>query len=333
MKQSAWKTSVAGGLGALLVLMSVGPSFAADAGWKPTSAVEFVVGVGAGGGTDVYARQIQKIIQDERLAPVPLNVINKPGGGGALGLNYLAQRPADGHTIAIGNATLLSSHIVGRNPLTYTDVKPLAFLAQEYVAFAVKADSPLKTGKDLVDRLRKDPASVSIAIGAAVGNQNHIAVALAARSGGVDPRKLKTVIFKSSGETMSSILGGHVDVGMSSTAGFVRHMQAGTMRLIAIAAPQRLEGALAGIPTWKELGVDSVAGNWYVVYGPRGMEGAQAAYWERVLADMVKTPEWKTFADAKQVTAPFLGSAGTEKFLKAEYEKLKSVLAELGLAR
>lgn len=217
--------------------------------------------------------------------------------------------------------------------MTYTDITPIAMLAQEYVAFAVKSDSPIKTGKDLLVRLKEDATSVSIAIGAAVGNQNHIAVSLVAKSAGADARKLKTVIFKSGGETITSILGGHVDIGMTSSVGFVKFVQAGTLRLIAIAAPRRLEGELAAVPTWKELGVDSVAGNWYAVYGPKNMQAAPLRYWESALAGVVRTAEWKTYVRNQHVSAQFLGHDDAGNFFKAEYEKLKGILGELGLAK
>ncbi len=313
--------------------LAAAPGYAADADWKPSKPVEVVVGVGVGGGTDLYARLIQKILQEQRLTPTPLNVANKSGGGGAIGMNYLAQRPADGHTISVGNATLVTTHIIGRSPLGLADVTPIAMLAQEYVGFAVKTDSPIRTGKDLLARLMEDPASVSIAIGAAVGNQNHIAIALAAKSAGVDARKLKTVIFKSGGETITSILGGHVDIGLTSSSAFVNYVQAGTLRLIAIAAPQRLGGALASVPTWKELGVDSVAGNWFAVFGPKGMPAAPVRYWEGALASMAKTDEWRKFARAQEVSPVILGAEETARFLMAENDKLRSVLVELGLVR
>lgn len=323
-----------GVLGAMLSALLLGTAcHAAEGGWKPVNPVEVVVGLGPGGGTDVYARLIQKVLREERLTEAPINITNKPGGGGAIGLNYLSQRPADGYTISVGNATLLTTHIVGRSPMTYTDITPIAMLAQEYVAFAVKSDSPIKTGKDLLARLKDDATSLSIAIGAAVGNQNHIAVSLVAKSAGADARKLKTVIFKSGGETITSILGGHVDIGMTSSVGFVKFVQAGTLRLIAIAAPRRLEGELAAVPTWKELGVDSVAGNWYAVYGPKNMQAAPLRYWESALAGVVRTAEWKTYVRNQHVSAQFLGHEDAGNFFKAEYEKLKGILGELGLAK
>ena len=306
---------------------------AADSAWKPASAVEIVVSQGAGGGTDLTARIVQKILGADRLVAAPMSVANKPGGGGSIGLEYVAKRPADGHTIAIGNATLLSSHLLGIARLGHMDMTPIAFLAQDYVAFAVKPDAPFKTGKDLLERLQRDPQSVSFGIGAAVGNQNHIALALAARSAGVDVRKLKTVIFKSGGETETAILGGHIDVAMTSTGNFVRHVQSGALRLIAVAAPRRFDGEIANVPTWRELGADSVAGNWYVAYGPKGMGAPQVRFWETTLSTAVKTPDWKSYLTSKHMSDEYLNTERTRAFLEEENAKLKRVLTELMLIK
>jgi len=321
-------------LGALLAGLFVGaPGQAAEGGWKPVDPIEIVVSQGAGGTTDVMARLIQRIMQNEGLTQAPINVTNKPGGGGGVGLNYLSKRPADGHSISVGNATMISTHIVGRSKLTYTDFAPIATLNQDVVAFAVHPSSPLKSGKDLVDRLKQDPASISIAIGAAVGNQNHIAIALVAKSVGVDARKLKTVIFKSGAETMTQILGGHVDIGMTSSGQFVKHVEAGRVRLIALAAPQRLEGPLAGIPTWREQGVDSVAGLWYAVFGPKDTPATAIRYWEEAVAAVERHEEWRRLVRNRQMLSLYRGSEETGKFFKSEYERLKGILAELGLAK
>jgi putative tricarboxylic transport membrane protein len=306
---------------------------AAESSWKPSDTVEIVVSQGPGGTTDLMARLMQRILRDQGLIEAPVNVINRPGGGGAIGLNYLAKRPADGHTLSIANTTLLSTHIAGRSPLTYTHFTPIATLAQEHVAFAAHPTSPLNSGKDLLDRMKQDPTSISIAIGAAVGNQNHIAVALVAKAIGADPRKLKTVIFKSGGETMTQILGGHVDLGMTSAGQFVKHVEAGKVRLLAVAAPQRLEGQLASVPTWREQGVDSVAGLWFTVIAPAGTPAEAVRYWERAVAAIVKDEEWRQFVNNRQMLTIHRDSAGATAFLKDEYDRLKGILAELGLVK
>lgn len=316
-----------------LILLVSATCGAAEPGWKPRDHIEIVVAQGPGGGTDVNARVIQKILSDKRLIEVPITVVNKVGGGGSIGLDYLSKRPADGHTIMVGNTTLISSHIVGRSPFAYTDMTPIALLGQDYIAVAVRPDSPIKTGRDLLAKLKQDPSSVSISIGAAIGNQNHIAIATAAKSVGVDASKLKTVIFKSSSETVTSLVGGHVDVGVTSAGSFAQHFKRGTLQLIAVSAPKRLPGDLASVPTWQEQGVSSVIGIWYAVIGPKNMGRAQVDFWDGVFAKLVNTDEWKRYAVARYMSQEYLQSGDTEKFFRAQNESLKEIMMAIGLVK
>ena len=116
---------------------------------------------------------------------------------------------------------------------------------------AVRADSPVKSGADLIERLKKDPASLSIAVASTLGNHIHIGIAKAMKAGGVDIRKMKVIAFKSSGESMTNLLGGHIDVVSSSTPNVVAQLQAGKIRVIAISSAQRMSGVFAAVPTWK----------------------------------------------------------------------------------
>ena len=131
--------------------------------WHPRTAVEFVVASGPGGGMDRTARTIQIIVREKKIADIALNVINKAGGG-TIGWTYLSQNPRDGHYLAIGSPALLTNHITGKSTLSHADFTPLAMLISEYTAFAVASGSTIKTGKDLLERLRADPRSVSVAI-------------------------------------------------------------------------------------------------------------------------------------------------------------------------
>ena len=137
----------------------------AQATWKPDKAVEIILGVSPGGPQDQMGRLLQKVLQDGRGFEVPLTTINKPGGGGAVGLAYLNLHAGDGRYTMIIAPTLLSNQITGRTTYGYADFTPLAILGVEYETVVVRADSPLKSGRDLVERLRKDPASLSVSVG------------------------------------------------------------------------------------------------------------------------------------------------------------------------
>ena len=309
---------------------------AADAqspAWSPEKNVEIVIGAGAGAAADATARAIQRIMQEKKLIPVTSSVVNKPGAGYALSWIYINSHPRDGHYLSVTTLALLTNAITGVNPLTYTDVTPVAQLFTDYVVGAVRADSPIKSGKDLVEQLKANPTAASIALAAALGNQNHIGIALALKAGGVDIKKLKIVIFDSSNNSIVSLLGGHVDVVAATALNVVPHLQTGKLRAIAISSPQRLDGAVAQIPTWKEQGYNAVFGNWRGVVGPRGLTPAQIAYWEKVFATMVKTDEWKRDMQANFWSDFYLGSLDSRAFLQNEQVTLKAILVDLGLVK
>ena len=205
---------------------------------------------------------MQRIWDELKLLPTSSVIANRSGGGHAVAYNYLSQRVGDPHTLSITSSTLLTNHINGHLKVTYTDFTPLAVLLTEHIAFAVRADSPLKTGKDLIEALRKDPASLSIALGSAIGGTHHIAVGLPLQSAGVDITKVKLIGFNSSSESFTALLGGHVDVANGGTANVAPLVEAGKLRVLAVTSSKRLQGPLASAATWPELGYKGVFDNW-----------------------------------------------------------------------
>ena len=165
-------------LAALLAAASP-PALPQSASWKPERNVEIVVGVSAGGGIDRTARLIQKILQDQQLIDATSTVVNKPGGGGTIAFAYLNQRQGDAHAWEITATSLLTNHILGTSPLNYTHFTPVSVLYGEYIGFAVNAEGPYKTGRDVIARMKSAPESVSFAFGTSAGNANHIGIALA----------------------------------------------------------------------------------------------------------------------------------------------------------
>ena len=306
---------------------------AAAPAWKPEKAVEFIVPGGVGGGQDRTARIIQKFMQDSGMVTTPVAVVNKPGGGGNLAYTYLNQFPGDGHYMATATATLLTNHILGVSPLNYTDVTPLTVLYGEYIGFAVNADGPIKTGKDLIERVKKNPEAVSFAFGTSRGNANHIAIALAMKAAGVDAGKLKIVLYKASIEAATALMGGHVDVVATPMSTYAPVMSSGKLRIIAIAAPQRISGQFASAPTWKEQGLNVVAPGYRMIVAPRGLNPGQLAFWDNAFARLAQSEAWKKELDANEWDNTYMASADSRKYLDARYAEYKNILAELGLVK
>jgi len=301
--------------------------------WKPEKPVEIIIGTSAGGPQDRTGRLVQRVLQERKLVEQPLAVVNKPGGGGAVGLAYLSQHAGDGHYMQIVAQPLLSNHIAGRSKLHYTEFTPLAILGVEYVCIVVRPDSPLKDAKELIERLRKDPGAVSVAIGTALGNATHSSVAHALKVAGVDIKKMRSVVFNSGSESMAAVLGGHVDAAAGSVSTVLPQVRAGKLRVLAVGAPKRWVGEFASAPTWKELGLDSAVDLWRGLAGPKGMSAAQIAFWDGALSRVVKDEEWRKDLDNNLMDNVYKNSAETARHWKTEYDEVRAILAELGLAK
>ncbi len=306
---------------------------AATADWKPAKEVTIIVGTAPGGGQDAAARALQKMLMERRLVEVPITVVNKPGSGGALGWAFLNQHAGDGHFLQIANPQLLTNHLMGRATLTYNDVTPIATLFTSSTAVSVRAESPLRTGKDLADRFKQDTSALSVSVGSALGYTNHIALALIAKGAGGDPKRLKTVIFQGSGDAMTALLGGHLELINTDASNAIPHLQTGKIRVLGVTAPKRLPGALAEVPTWREQGYDAVVSTWRILAGPRGMTPEQIAYWEGVLARLVQTEDWKKDLERNVFEPNFMKSEATKPYLKAQSDQFRAVLTDLGLAK
>ncbi len=193
MKRARWVR----GVNVLMVtaLLACVPLTTPAQGFRPERPVEIVVGCAPGCGPDNMARLMQRVFQEKRYFEPPVTVQNRPGGGGTMGRTYLNQFAGNGHYVYTGDRGILASHAMGRSGPHYTDLTPISILFGEYIGIAVKTDSPIKSGRDLIDRLKKDPAAVSFGIATSIGNINHQGVAGALRTAGVDIRKTRNVVF------------------------------------------------------------------------------------------------------------------------------------------
>ena len=312
--------------------LALGMALPAAAQWKPTKTVELVVGSAPGGSPDIMARLIQNIFQKTGLVPSSA-VVNKPGAANTIGWAYLNQHPGDGHYIATFSPAVIGNKLLGTSQLDYTDFTPLNILAREYVVFAVKADSPISSLKDLTARLKKDPQALSFAFATARGNHNHITMSMYLKSIGVEPKVAKAVVYPGGGPAQTALLGGHIDVYVASPRSMVPLSKEGRVRVLAISAPQRQTGPKADIPTFRELGHDAVFFTWRGFMGPRGMKAPEIAYWDQVFAKLAQTEEWRKDTEQQMWVSDYTLSAETRKHLDRESEQMKVILTDLGLTK
>ena len=149
----------------------------------------------------------------------------------------------------------------------------------------------------------------------------------------MDIARLTVVPYKSSAESLTQLLGGHVDVISASAINVVTQLKAGRIRVIAVAASERLGGDLAGVPTWREQGIDAVYSSSQGVMGTRGLSPAQVAYWEGLLRRVAGTPEWNAFLARNYWKPRFMGAAEARTYLDAEARSAKTLLGQLGLLK
>ena len=298
--------------------------------WRPEKNVEIIVPTAPGGGNDKTARILQKIWQE---AGLQTTVANRTGGGGAVAYSYLAQRTADPHYLAIAQAGLFTNNITGKSAIQYTDFTVLANLGIEPSAIAVRAESPIKSGRELFDRLKQDPASVSISIGSTAGGTSHMVLGRAFKTTGGDPKRLKTVAFTGSSEAVIAVLGGHIDAMIAAINNVVPHVSAGKMRAVAVTSTNRLTGDFANVPTLRELGMDVAGYGWTVVLAPKGITPAQVRYWEDTIAKAAQTSEWKAYLAANHWIYTVQRSSDATRYLAGEHELARRALTDLGMAK
>lgn len=321
-------------VGILAVTALAAHGMAAHAqGWSPQKNVEIVVGSAPGGSNDKTARSVERALVDHKLVNTSITVVNKPGGGSSIAFTYVQQRPGDPHTLLIGTTALLTNHITGRSKIHHSDFTPIASLFNDYVVFAVNANSSIKDGKDLIARLKKDPQSVTIGFATALGSHNHIAAGLLQKAIGGSPRDLKVVAYKGSAEAITNLLGGHIDLVTTAAGNAAGHVANGRMRVVGVAAPKRFGDVLAGVPTWSELGVKLVYGGFRGVVGPKDLKPEHVAYWEGVMRKATQVPEWQSNLDKNYWSNDFLTGKEFRKDLDETYDAMKSVLVDLGLAK
>lgn len=318
---------------ALILPPALVQSAHAQGGWQPDKPLEIIVPTGAGGNNDKMARLIQRILQEQKLVTPPVVVMNRPGGNQQLGFVYLNQRPGDGHYIIYATPTVFSNELNGVTQQHYTEFTPLALLVVENTVFSVRSGGAIGNLRDLVSRLRADPQSVSFAMPAR-GGVPHLTLAAAMRASGIDPRRLKVVVFKTNGESLTALAGGHVDVMVSSVSSVLPQAATGAVRMIALAAPQRMTGVAATVPTLREQGIDSTGVTaWRGVFGPRGLTAAQVAFWDDAFAKIVNSEDWKRQLQENDLAWQYRRSRDFAGYLENEYAATRATLVDIGLNR
>lgn len=314
-------------LGAAAILL---PSTAnASTGQFPERPLSLLVPANPGGGWDQLARLMQQVITDGDLSPKPVDVFNRGGAGGLIGLaELMTRRHDDPFTVMVAGLGLIGSCISQRSPFQASEATPLARLIVENLMIAVPADSPYTTMEELIAAIRADAGSITWAGGSA-GGTDHILVGLITRACGVSSDKVRFVAYSGGGEASSAIMGGQVTAAVAGYGEWKGLAEAGHIRVLATSAPERFDNKKA--PTLKESGLDIVYQNWRGVFAAPGAPSHAIEWWSNLLRNMAARPEWKAFLASKGWEDGFLDGEAFANLIAAEEALYGTMLKELGI--
>lgn len=295
----------------------------------PNRPIMIMAPANPGGGWDQTARVIQQVLLTGQIVPEPVEVFNRGGAGGTIGLAELVSRHRrDPYVLMIGGSVMVGAIVTHRSPFSLVDAAPLARLINEYEVVAVPSASPYHTLTELLDAFRKDPSSVSWGGGSA-GGIDHMLVGLLAREAGVPPSAVRYVAFAGGGDAASAVMGGQVTAAVAGYGEWKGLADGGRLRFLGVSSPARI--APEAPPSFTESGVNVVLSNWRGIVAPPGVPPAARAWLISALEQMRATTEWQTYLKNNHWEDSFLAGTAFEEFLARDLASTAQILGGLQL--
>jgi putative tricarboxylic transport membrane protein len=297
---------------------------------------ECIAPANPGGGWDFTCRQVGKSLQDLGLIDKTMQVVNLAGGGGGVAYAEVVNKRNDSNDLIVAASSATATRLAqGAYPgNTMDQVRWLASVGADYGVIAVAADSEIDTLPALLDQIKADPTTISVAGGSAVGGWDHLKVLIAANAYGIDDvRSIKYIAFDGGGEAVTQLLAGSVQAftgDISEAKGFV---DSGDIKVIAVLAPERLGGEFSEMPTAKEQGVDAIGANWRGFYAPGGMSDEAYDAWVSKIGELYASDEWKAVMETNGLAPLDLQGADFQAFVEESVAKIQSISKEIGIIK
>jgi putative tricarboxylic transport membrane protein len=303
---------------------------AVQAAWQPSKPIEFVVAWQAGGGSDILARTVASIIETEKLAPVPIVVVNKVGGNTAVAQSYVHGKKGDPHILIVTAWGLTAVPVLQKLPeISVTQLTPITRFFMDEQLYYVLWDSPYKSIRDLVAAAKKSPGSIKMG-GGVVGDEDHITNLLFEQAAGITTNFIS---FGGGGGIMREVLGGHVDAGILNPSEGAAQYEAKKVRPLAVASRKRLPG-MPEVPTFTEEGINFVFEEFQRgVAAPPAIAPEAANYYVDLMRRMMQTSKWQAFVKANVVTPAVLEGKEFGEYLRRQEELVRQVYTPLGLVK
>ncbi len=320
-KPLSWKM----GLMLTAVAAAVGfPGAEALAQNYPTKPIELVAWASPGGGSDIMCRAFSKAA--EGIVPQPLVVVNKKGGGGAVGMAYVLGRPADGYTLLGVTNNLLYTPLSNKDfKYSYKDFEPIIMWGYDPKCIAVSASSPYKTLQDFLDAAKAAPGKLKIGT-FGPGTDDHVTGYMLGKKAST---QLGFVPFDSGGEILAALLGGHIAAQITEVAEVKAQMDAGKVRILAVATEKRIS-SLPDVPTFTESGYSVVVPKFRGLTLKKGTPQHVVDYWITHSLQAVKTAQFQKYQKDNFLESTFLTGKDFAKLLEDQEKEVAPILKELG---
>jgi tripartite-type tricarboxylate transporter receptor subunit TctC len=313
----------------VFTLAAISPATPAAAAWTPNRPIQLVCPWAAGGGTDRIARMVAVLLEKELKQPV--TVVNRTGGGGAVGHTAGATAGTDGHTITIVTVELAMMHWLGLTPLTYKEFTPVVLLNIDPAGVQVAATSEWKTVKQLLDYVKANPGKAK-ASGTAKAGIWDLARAGMLKTAGLPIDAMPWVPSTGAATGLQELVAGGVQVVTASLVEGRPLIDAGKVRPLAHMADAR-DPAFPNVPTLKELGINWTMGAWRGIALPKGTSAEIVAVYEKALDKVVKSKEFVDFMKAGPFGILYKPSGEFGKFLAEQDETMGVLMKEAGLTK
>ena len=309
--------------------------FAGHAAAFEPKTTECIAPANPGGGWDFTCRQVGKTLQDIAAVPGTMQVTNLAGGGGVAFAQVVNKRNDDDNLIVAASSATTTRLAQGAYPGNNMDqVRWVGSIGADYGIIAVSKNSAINTLPELMDKIRNDPRSVSIAGGSAVGGWDHLKVLNAAKKSGIDDvRSIKYVAFDGGGEAVTQLLGGSVQAftgDLSEAKGFV---DSGDIKILAVLSPERLPGDFAQFPTAREQGIDVIGANWRGFYVPGEMSDDAYDFWVAAVGKVYASDQWKAVMAQSGLSPLDLRGEEFTAFVAEQVASTEALSREIGLIK
>jgi putative tricarboxylic transport membrane protein len=295
----------------------------------PEKPIEVTVPFAAGGGSDIMARTIAAIMEQEKILPQPLVVVNRAGASGVLGYMHVGQKTGDPYALTTATSSFVIQPLLGKMKLSYRDYTLIGGLALDEFVLVVPAASPYKKFAELVDAARRSPKGVKIG-GTSAPSIDSVITHLVEKATGV---QLNFIAFKSGGEVMTNLLGNHIDLASANPGEALTQIQAKKARVLAVASEKRLS-TLPDVPTLRELGVDVVVNQWRGVAAPKGIPKEAESVLVSAFKRLSDSKTWKEkYLTENNLTPFYLAPEEFRRYLDSDAEKTGQILRGMGLIK